>query len=68
MYWMYINFVFQPGSPVYKILHLSDVHIDGQYAENTSTKCGEPLCCREYNGRIVSIFAQLITPGRYQSW
>ena len=38
------------GSPTFKILHLSDVHVDHQYAENTSTKCGEPLCCRKYNG------------------
>lgn len=39
------------NSPVYKIIQLSDVHIDHLYAENTSTKCGEPLCCREYNGK-----------------
>ncbi|XP_028396329.1 sphingomyelin phosphodiesterase-like [Dendronephthya gigantea] len=39
------------GSPTFKILHLSDVHIDHQYAENTSTDCGEPLCCRKYNGK-----------------
>ncbi|XP_046847921.1 sphingomyelin phosphodiesterase-like [Xenia sp. Carnegie-2017] len=41
----------KPGLPTLTILHLSDVHIDRQYAENTSTECGEPLCCRKYNGK-----------------
>ena len=49
------------GSPVYKILHLSDVHIDHLYAENTSTSCGEPLCCREYNGNNYYNFVLIVT-------
>ncbi|XP_054161041.1 sphingomyelin phosphodiesterase-like [Oppia nitens] len=30
----------------YKILHLSDLHIDPFYSYNSSSACGEPLCCR----------------------
>ncbi len=33
-----------------KVLHLTDLHVDLHYKENTNTVCGEPLCCRENNG------------------
>ena len=30
----------------FKVLQISDIHIDPQYAEGTNAVCGEPLCCR----------------------
>lgn len=36
----------QPGSPILRILHLTDIHIDTQYLAGASADCGEPLCCR----------------------
>jgi sphingomyelin phosphodiesterase len=32
-----------------RILHVSDVHIDLQYAEGSNGLCGAPLCCRKDN-------------------
>lgn len=34
------------GSPTFKILHLTDTHLDPDYAEGTVSNCNEPLCCR----------------------
>eukprot|EP01137_Pigoraptor_chileana_P007391 Opistho-2@52926 len=39
-----------PGSPVRRILHLSDTHHDPLYTVGLNTQCGEPLCCRPPNG------------------
>ena len=39
----------QPGSPVNRILHLSDLHVDLAYTPGLSNDCGEPLCCRPPN-------------------
>lgn len=39
----------QPGSPVTRILHLTDFHWDPKYTPGLSNDCGEPLCCREGN-------------------
>ena len=39
----------QPDSPVTRILHLSDIHIDLEYTEGLNAECGEPLCCRPPN-------------------
>uniref|UniRef100_T1IQF8 Sphingomyelin phosphodiesterase n=1 Tax=Strigamia maritima TaxID=126957 RepID=T1IQF8_STRMM len=36
----------KPGSPVLKVLHLSDTHFDMYYKEGADAECGEPLCCR----------------------
>lgn len=44
-----------------KVLHLTDLHIDLQYKENTSSTCGEPLCCRENNGNVFFIFTLLLS-------
>ena len=38
---------FQPGSPVSRVLHFSDVHLDHLYQEGSDPDCGEPLCCRK---------------------
>ena len=39
----------QPGSPVIRILHLSDIHVDLAYTPGLTNDCGEPLCCRVPN-------------------
>lgn len=36
----------QPGTPVMRVLHLTDLHLDDQYLAGADTGCGEPLCCR----------------------
>ncbi|GFQ88491.1 putative sphingomyelin phosphodiesterase asm-3 [Trichonephila clavata] len=41
----------KPGSPTLRVLHISDVHIDPFYKENSSANCGEPLCCRATSGK-----------------
>lgn len=30
----------------FKVLQISDIHIDPEYQENSNAVCGEPLCCR----------------------
>lgn len=39
----------KPGSPVNRILLLSDTHFDPYYTPGLSNDCGEPLCCRVPN-------------------
>ncbi|CAH1801877.1 unnamed protein product [Owenia fusiformis] len=34
------------GSPMLRILHISDIHVDPLYMEGSDAECGEPLCCR----------------------
>ena len=40
----------QPGSPVSKVLYLSDIHFDKNYTAGFNAECSEPLCCRPPNG------------------
>ena len=47
----------QPGSPVSKVLYLSDIHFDKNYTAGLNAECGEPRadscaaqCCRPPNG------------------
>ncbi|KAH7722242.1 Protein ASM-3 a [Aphelenchoides avenae] len=40
------------SKPVLKVLHISDLHVDYQYAVGTEGDCGNPQCCR--------------TPGNYE--
>ncbi|GBL78306.1 Sphingomyelin phosphodiesterase [Araneus ventricosus] len=49
-YCIYHLFLLQPRDPKLRVLHISDVHIDLNYKENTSASCGEPLCCRPTSG------------------
>ncbi|GAB6027684.1 hypothetical protein CHUAL_001924 [Chamberlinius hualienensis] len=35
------------SSPVLKVLHLSDVHLDPDYVVGGAAACNEPLCCHE---------------------
>ena len=39
----------QAGSPVTRILHLSDIHWDMNYTAGLSNDCGEAICCRPPN-------------------
>lgn len=34
------------NSPTFKVLHLSDTHIDPHYIIGSDANCNEPLCCR----------------------
>ena len=36
------------GSATYKILHLSDVHLDLGYKVGATTDCGQPMCCSNH--------------------
>jgi hypothetical protein len=40
-------FSFQPGSPTFTVLHLSDIHVDFAYKPGSQADCFQPLCCRE---------------------
>jgi len=40
-----------PNSPKKYILHVTDIHFDPEYLVGSSSKCGEPLCCRKSNGK-----------------
>lgn len=33
-----------------KVLHMTDIHVDLEYAEGYNAKCNEPICCRVNNG------------------
>lgn len=34
------------GKAPFQVVHLSDVHIDTQYAVGSDASCGKPICCR----------------------
>lgn len=37
-------------APKLKVLHLTDVHVDPQYAPGGNADCDEPVCCRKSQG------------------
>ncbi|XP_066507582.1 sphingomyelin phosphodiesterase [Hoplias malabaricus] len=41
----------KPGSPQSRVLFLTDIHWDAEYAEGSSVECQEPLCCRNDSGK-----------------
>ncbi|KAF4108171.1 sphingomyelin phosphodiesterase [Onychostoma macrolepis] len=41
----------KPGSPQSRILFLTDIHWDAEYAEGSLVDCKMPLCCRNDSGR-----------------
>lgn len=45
---------FSPPKPskrsTYKLLHITDLHVDLNYKAGFDSFCNEPLCCREENG------------------
>ncbi|XP_035230475.1 sphingomyelin phosphodiesterase-like [Stegodyphus dumicola] len=38
------------GAPVYRVLHLSDTHLDPYYLEGSNADCKELMCCRIADG------------------
>lgn len=36
-----------PKSPMLKVLHITDIHLDHEYKKGVNPYCDEPLCCRE---------------------
>uniref|UniRef100_H3A2K6 Sphingomyelin phosphodiesterase 1 n=1 Tax=Latimeria chalumnae TaxID=7897 RepID=H3A2K6_LATCH len=40
----------QPGTPVSRVLVLTDVHWDKDYLPGTNPNCKDPLCCRKGSG------------------
>ncbi|TRY83160.1 hypothetical protein DNTS_020663 [Danionella cerebrum] len=41
----------KPGSPQSRVLFLTDIHWDAEYAEGGLVDCKKPLCCRNETGR-----------------
>ncbi|XP_066444653.1 sphingomyelin phosphodiesterase [Eleutherodactylus coqui] len=39
----------RPGSPVSRVLFITDIHWDHGYAPGAPTTCKEPLCCRNHS-------------------
>lgn len=37
----------QLAAPAYRIIHISDTHVDMKYNESSVSNCDEPLCCHE---------------------
>ncbi|MGH0129860.1 UNVERIFIED_CONTAM: hypothetical protein FKN15_040004 [Acipenser sinensis] len=40
----------KPGSPQNRVLFLTDIHWDHDYAEGSNPDCKDPLCCRNVTG------------------
>ncbi|CAL4122871.1 unnamed protein product [Meganyctiphanes norvegica] len=40
------------NSPVMKVLHFSDTHMDPYYQPGSNANCPEPLCCRNSSGPV----------------
>ena len=49
-----MKFISFPSCPVpqktgdFKILHISDLHLDSEYVEGSEADCEFPLCCRDW--------------------
>ncbi|GAA6037470.1 hypothetical protein JCM8097_008204 [Rhodosporidiobolus ruineniae] len=41
------------GRPPFKVVHISDVHVDREYTEGAATDCSKVICCREYGPHSV---------------
>jgi sphingomyelin phosphodiesterase len=41
----------QQQRKTYKVLHITDPHIDFEYQPGTNANCGAPICCREASGQ-----------------
>jgi len=42
-----INCLYWDHAMYLQVLHISDVHIDSEYAVSSNAECNEPLCCRD---------------------
>nr|XP_023023027.1 sphingomyelin phosphodiesterase-like [Leptinotarsa decemlineata] len=56
----------KPGLPIFKVLHISDTHLDPEYEVGTPANCEEPLCCRNYS--TPSAKETTILSGRWGSY
>ena len=56
----------QEGAPTLRILQLSDIHLDENYAVGSNTDCGEPLCCRASHGSPSTPSAGAVYWGEYR--
>lgn len=45
------KFKSRPIKP-YRVIHISDTHVDPDYKEGSNSKCGEPLCCRTTSTKL----------------
>ncbi|KAJ7153824.1 sphingomyelin phosphodiesterase [Mycena filopes] len=36
------------GRPPFRVVHLSDVHIDREYTTGSEANCTKPICCRDF--------------------
>ncbi|XP_056645510.1 sphingomyelin phosphodiesterase-like isoform X1 [Diorhabda sublineata] len=54
------------AATVYKVLHLSDVHLDPDYISGSPSNCQEPLCCRNYSTPSENI--SILPAGRWGSY
>ncbi|CAD5229144.1 unnamed protein product [Bursaphelenchus okinawaensis] len=43
------------NGPTLKVLHITDIHVDLDYAVGTESDCGEPQCCRWPKQRVDKI-------------
>ncbi|GAA5905328.1 hypothetical protein JCM6882_003745 [Rhodosporidiobolus microsporus] len=41
------------GGPTFKVVHISDVHVDRSYVEGAATDCTKVICCRDYGPEYV---------------
>ena len=50
----------QPDT-TYKIVHITDIHMDDEYEEGAATQCGYLTCCRyKWTGQVRSIIITII--------
>lgn len=38
------------GRPFFKVVHMSDLHVDLTYTEGSSISCEKTMCCHAYDG------------------
>ena len=51
IFWLFFTFIpTQEDAPKYKILHLSDIHLDLSYQIGANSDCGKPMCCMNSTG------------------
>lgn len=53
------------SNKISSVVQITDVHIDPYYLPGTDAACGQPLCCREANGRPVNSVNAAGTWGDY---
>ena len=56
------------GSPVLRILQLTDIHIDFEYRVGARANCDQPLCCRHNDEQLTqnsSISSKPIVPAGF---